>query len=194
MSNNYTGNGGSYGAPEREPMRRLLFYWAAEATVGVIVTWLFAHVGDVATFTALAGTGLSMAVTSVVLAPVQLFGTVLLFLGNLAFPFVGATVYEESQGQPISAVVKGEDRTGTTWERTGGQVVKNITRNPSPTDPDPTPDTGPPTTPDTPTTPNGDPTTPTEPPSLPPTAPPETGVPPQTGGPDTGPPAPGSAP
>ncbi|UQI46607.1 hypothetical protein M1P56_20780 [Streptomyces sp. HU2014] len=108
-------------------MVRLIFRLLAEAAAGSVVTWILSHLGDLGTFFGLLGSGGLLGGTIFfdgAQAGLVRFGVA---VAVFVTPFFCANAYERHEGKPIAAVVAEEPRTGTTWDETGGSVIKKIT-------------------------------------------------------------------
>ncbi|MFF3886111.1 hypothetical protein [Streptomyces sp. NPDC001914] len=95
-------------------MGRIIRTQLAEAVVGLIISAVLAHFGDLAAFAGITGTSVVMAATALAARSAK----VVLALVALAIPFASITTLEASLGKPLSALAHGpSDGGGATTVR-----------------------------------------------------------------------------
>ncbi|MGW7612401.1 hypothetical protein ACWGKW_35125 [Streptomyces sp. NPDC054766] len=117
-------------------MGRIIRTQLAEAVVGLIISAVLAHFGDLAAFTGLTGTSVVMAVTALAARSAK----VVLVVVALTIPFASVTALEASVGKSLSALAHGPSDGGgvSTVRDVYDKYRGNLTPTPIPI-PTPTP-------------------------------------------------------
>ncbi|WRZ87788.1 hypothetical protein OHB54_01000 [Streptomyces sp. NBC_01007] len=116
-------------------MGRIIRTQLAEAVVGLIISAVLAHFGDLAAFTGLTGTSMVMAVTALAARSAK----VVLVVVALTIPFASVTTLEASVGKSLSALAHGPSDGGgvstvrDVYDKYRGNLTSTSTSAPVPT-------------------------------------------------------------